>query len=499
MTKGFEIGVQEKKAKLFNEWEMFTSTDGESIESYYHHFLKLMNNFKRNKHFLETIANNLKFFNNLQPEWRRHVTIVHQTKDWDEADYTQLYDFLKSIRWRCRWLENGLIVVLGIANQNANQNGNGNIVAARAEGDLDEIEEVNENCILMANLSKHRHRQYTKLLEPIFKPHQVQQNDSNVISAMSIVEPAKFVRDFKSLAKEAVASLDKHKALECEIERLLRDVVSQDIMSIVQNNSVVDTSNLQTKLDRTKEKLETCIIKKEKNMLLFGMIGKPPSTSGTKLYYVTPFPKPVTSHSVDNFVPNKHVKANDRTKPITVSQPYVITKKDVNSNTNVLPSTGVESTDKTRRPQPRSNAKNDRIPSASKSSCLSYNLEKVEEHHRNLLFFKTSNHSVNQMKHKAHVKKSKKLSFEERLASPRPNKPRTCLRWLSNGRIFDLCGTINASSNIESESDTSVCDNASASNPQEPTSKGFPNSTSFLDKFTRLQRHNMCLYPLVVL
>nr|GEW93235.1 hypothetical protein [Tanacetum cinerariifolium] len=57
----------EKKANLFNEWEMFTSTDGESIESYYHRFLKLMNDFKRNKHFPEKIA----------------------------IDYTQLYDFLK--------------------------------------------------------------------------------------------------------------------------------------------------------------------------------------------------------------------------------------------------------------------------------------------------------------------------------------------------------------------------------------------------------------------
>nr|GEY01423.1 hypothetical protein [Tanacetum cinerariifolium] len=35
MMKGFEIGTQEKKAKLFNECERFTSTDGESIESYY--------------------------------------------------------------------------------------------------------------------------------------------------------------------------------------------------------------------------------------------------------------------------------------------------------------------------------------------------------------------------------------------------------------------------------------------------------------------------------
>ncbi|GJR58126.1 hypothetical protein Tco_1500288 [Tanacetum coccineum] len=54
-----------------------------------------MNDFKRNKHFPEKIASNLKFLNNLQPEWSRHVTIVHQTKDLNTTDYTQLYDFLK--------------------------------------------------------------------------------------------------------------------------------------------------------------------------------------------------------------------------------------------------------------------------------------------------------------------------------------------------------------------------------------------------------------------
>ncbi|GJZ74174.1 retrovirus-related pol polyprotein from transposon TNT 1-94 [Tanacetum coccineum] len=87
--------LKEKKAKLFNEWERFTSTDGESIESYYHRFSKLMNGFKRNKHFLEKIACNLKFLKNLQLEWSRHVTSIHQTKDLHTADYTQLYDFLK--------------------------------------------------------------------------------------------------------------------------------------------------------------------------------------------------------------------------------------------------------------------------------------------------------------------------------------------------------------------------------------------------------------------
>nr|GFA07240.1 hypothetical protein [Tanacetum cinerariifolium] len=95
MMKGSDIGIQEKKAKLFNEWERFTSNERESIESYYHRFLMLMNDLKRNKHFPKKIASNVKFLNNLQPEWSRHVTIVHQTKDLHTADYAQLYDFLK--------------------------------------------------------------------------------------------------------------------------------------------------------------------------------------------------------------------------------------------------------------------------------------------------------------------------------------------------------------------------------------------------------------------
>nr|GEX38685.1 hypothetical protein [Tanacetum cinerariifolium] len=72
MMKGSNIGIQEMKAKLFNEWERFTSNEGESIESYYHRFLKLMNDLKRNKHFPEKIVSNIKFLNNLQPEWSRH-------------------------------------------------------------------------------------------------------------------------------------------------------------------------------------------------------------------------------------------------------------------------------------------------------------------------------------------------------------------------------------------------------------------------------------------
>nr|GEV73540.1 RNA-directed DNA polymerase, eukaryota [Tanacetum cinerariifolium] len=68
MMKGSIIGIQEKKAKLFIEWEIFTSTEGESIELYYHHFSKLMIDFSKTKHFREKIASNLMFQHNLQLE-----------------------------------------------------------------------------------------------------------------------------------------------------------------------------------------------------------------------------------------------------------------------------------------------------------------------------------------------------------------------------------------------------------------------------------------------
>nr|GEU99966.1 ribonuclease H-like domain-containing protein [Tanacetum cinerariifolium] len=47
---------------------------------------------------------------------------------------------------------------------------------------------------------------------------------------------------------------------------------------------------------------------------------------------------------------------------------------------------------KTRRPQPRSNTKHDRVPSAAKSSRSKNKEAEVEEHHRNLLLSKNNKH-----------------------------------------------------------------------------------------------------------
>nr|GFA36247.1 hypothetical protein [Tanacetum cinerariifolium] len=80
------------------------------------------------------------------------------------------------------------------------------------------------------------------------------------------------------------------------------------------------------------------------------------------MFRINPFKTSMEAKHVPN-----NVRASVRTKPITISQPSVITKKDVNFNSNGLSSTGLDNT-KTRRPPPRSNTKNDRVPSVSKSS-----------------------------------------------------------------------------------------------------------------------------------
>ncbi|GKD88513.1 retrovirus-related pol polyprotein from transposon TNT 1-94, partial [Tanacetum coccineum] len=91
-------------------------------------------------------------------------------------------------------------------------------------------------------------------------------------------------------------------------------------------------------------------------------------------------------------VPNKPINASVKTNLITVPQPHVITKKAANSDSNGFSSTGVDITTNTRRPQPRSNIKNDRVPFASKSSRIKNKEVEVEDHPRNLLLSKNKLH-----------------------------------------------------------------------------------------------------------
>ncbi|GJT02043.1 hypothetical protein Tco_0823212 [Tanacetum coccineum] len=73
----------------------FTSHDGESMESYYSIFYKMMNEMIRNNLTVSTMQVNVQFLQQLQPEWSRFVTIVKQQHDLDTISYHKLFDVLK--------------------------------------------------------------------------------------------------------------------------------------------------------------------------------------------------------------------------------------------------------------------------------------------------------------------------------------------------------------------------------------------------------------------
>ncbi|GJR59900.1 hypothetical protein Tco_1502062 [Tanacetum coccineum] len=165
---------------------------------------------------------------------------------------------------------------------------------------------------------------------------------------LQLAQETKFVQDFKSLTNEADESLAKHKALEFEIERLLRAVVSQDIMSIVQNPTVIETSDLQIELEYTLDPLSQKL-ENENVELEFQVLNYAKENAHLKTTYKNLINLFKTSKE-DKFMPINKVRASVRTNPITVSQPRVIIKKDVNSDSNGSSSTGVDNTARTRRP-----------------------------------------------------------------------------------------------------------------------------------------------------
>nr|GFC54213.1 hypothetical protein [Tanacetum cinerariifolium] len=167
--------------------------------------------------------------------------------------------------------------------------------------------------------------------------------------------------------------------------------------------------------------------------------------------------------SEEKKVPNT-VSASSRTKPITISQPSVISKKDMNSDLNGLSSTGLDNT-KTRRPQPRSNTKNDRdviskvvcvvckkcLNSVNHDVCVNNCVNGKKSRGRK----HKANASMNEMqqKNQPEIKKPKKIGFIKRLATPKPRKPRFLFRWSPTGKMFDSAGKLVAPSNFESHVD----------------------------------------------
>nr|GEZ45594.1 ribonuclease H-like domain-containing protein [Tanacetum cinerariifolium] len=550
MMKGSKIGIQEKKAKLFNEWERFTSNEGPNGKlihnsiingPYVRQMIPVPGDPNREVPVNETFhaqtddkltAKELKQIEaddqaiqnillgllktSMQPlivrisSNPRNRQIAQPGMNMGQDRHMQMVggnggnQFRQYAGQNVRNL-NRLVGVPGNANQNSN--GNGNLVVARAEGNATghnveqhpanveetrvlydslynnlaiEVEKVNTVTQKKKLKSDFKIREDELLDKQIQLENKLKEFDDTLVktgqsiqtSHMLSPKPDSFYHTEQKIAlgyqnpfylKQAQ---QKHQSLydgKCYLK-----IVTQDIMNIVQKQSVVDTSDLQTELeqfqvlnyarenahlkatyknlfnsisvsqtqtktiiDSLQNELQSTIYKNAKlRTQLFkkvsdqkdnthdtskntkfakqSILGNPPM-----LDEIHALSKPVTSNSVstpqepkvvkndkviapgmfrinpdktfreEKNVPNI-VSASARTKPITVSQTLVCTKKDVNSDLNGLSSTGVDNT-KTRRPHPRSNTKHDRVPSASKSSQSKNKEAEVEEHHRNLL------------------------------------------------------------------------------------------------------------------
>nr|GEW16337.1 hypothetical protein [Tanacetum cinerariifolium] len=204
---------------------------------------------------------------------------------------------------------------------------------------------------------------------------------------------------------------------------------------------------------------------------------------------------PVTSNSVSTPQEFKGVN-NDK---VIAPGMFRINPSRTSREEKRVPNTVRVDNTKTRRPQPRSNTKHDRVPSVFKSSRSKNKEAEVEAHHRNLLLSKNNKHissacnniqidsqdviskvicatcmkclisvnhdkclrnyvngknsygkkqkakvsfKENQMKYQPKVTKPKKEEHHKSLATPKPRKSRLLLRWSPTGKLFDNEGKI---------------------------------------------------------
>nr|GEX70347.1 retrovirus-related Pol polyprotein from transposon TNT 1-94 [Tanacetum cinerariifolium] len=244
-------------------------------------------------------------------------------------------------------------------------------------------------------------------------------------------EAAKFVGDFKSLANEADTSLAKQKALELEIERLLKAVVSQDVLNIVQNEPV-DTSDLQTEIEQNLPK-----------------IGETNALS-----------KPVTSNSVSTPQEPKSMN-NDKTTLRPEDHNLGAIQRMIGSPLRL------------------------RVVKHISSACNNIKIDSQDVISKVVCAMKSKGKGFCQRNPKEILAKGckpKKVGTRESIATAKPRKPRFLVRWSPTGKLFNQEGKLVDSSKSKSKSDCSNGDNACTSNAMEPKIKRFPNSTSLLDR-----------------
>ncbi|GJR98158.1 hypothetical protein Tco_0270332 [Tanacetum coccineum] len=248
-------------------------------------------------------------------------------------------------------------------------------------------------------------------------------------------EAAKFVRDFKSLAKEADESLARHKALELEIKRLLGSCQSGYYVYCAKRMNMLNFGMIGTKsceeckydkisYDKAYNDMQQKIERLQAQLGdLKGKIKDTPCVSDT----LDPLSQKLENENVElefqvqNYEKeNAHLKTAYKNLFDSINVIRTQTKTIIDSLQTKLHDTIYE------------NAK-----------LISQLFDKVSKQG-------TPPKDVGRVQRKD--------------ASPKPSTPRSCLRWSPIGRMFDLKGKIIATSESECQSDCFKGDNACTSN-----------------------------------
>ncbi|GJU16167.1 retrovirus-related pol polyprotein from transposon TNT 1-94 [Tanacetum coccineum] len=536
-----------------------------------------MTDFFREKHVPEKIACNLKFLNNLQPEWNRHVTTVHQTKDLYQVDYTQLYDFLKfnqakvnEIRAERLAKAHDPLALMAHSqtlynypvfhqdhpshitymqhpppnnNYNPQPSFNQNYMQQpmpNPEDISDPTTAINMTLVLMAKAFKINYSTPTNNNQRISSnPHNKQ-----------IAQPGMNIRQDRQI--HMIGGHGGNRVVHNVVQNLrVHNVGNQNGLIVdpgiahqnanYNGNGNVVAARAEGNVNRNNGNQIMCynyrglghyarnctVRPMRRGVAYLQLLIAQKEKAGIQLQ-AEEFDLMVAVGDIDVI---EDVNANYEEQYIEllepILEPYQVQQNDNNVisdassveqsggthdppvvyDSNGSSSIRVDNTSKTRRPQPMSNTKNDRVPYASKNlygilAIWNDKAEVVCAMCKQCLI--TANHDVcvltyvndinsrdtkqsasvskyaKQKKHKLNVKKPKKVGSKERLASPTPSEPRICRRWSPTRRLFDSSGKISRPRKSNYQFDCSNGDNACISNPHEPSSKRFPNSTSSL-------------------
>nr|GEU78912.1 hypothetical protein [Tanacetum cinerariifolium] len=228
-----------------------------------------------------------------------------------------------------------------IADQNANQNGNGNVIATRAEGNANEN---NGNQITCYNCRGLGHYARNCTVRPRRRDAAYLQTELLMLKRKR--HGSNFELMSKALVYDSDGTSEVPDSYNCYDNEIFNMFTQEE--RVEQCGGTIDQNPATAKGDENNALLKP-VTSNSAPSTRESTVVKNDKVIASRMFRINP----LKTSKEEKHVPNKPLRSSVRIKLITVSQPSVIHKKTVNSNSNGSSFIGVDNTAKTTRPQPR--------------------------------------------------------------------------------------------------------------------------------------------------